>query len=92
MKTITLQIGNSDNKLTQVEWSDFVGEIHCLIERDPTSQIHFFGGPQNWECWQNVAWVFVTGNPMSLCQEVKRIRTKYKQDSAAWTEGSTAFV
>jgi len=92
LKTIALQIGNSDNKLTQVEWANFVIDIANLLEGDPTTQIHFFGGPTTWECWQNVAWIFVTGNPMELCQEVKRIRTKYKQDSAAWTEGSTAFV
>jgi hypothetical protein len=91
MKTITLQIGNTDNKLTQIEWSDFVGDIAIMLEK-LDAKIHFFGGPMNWEIWQNVAWVFEAQNDNMIFQEVKRIRRKFGQDSAAWTEGDTIFI
>lgn len=33
MNTICIQIGNSDDKLTQKEWSDFVKEIQACCVR-----------------------------------------------------------
>lgn len=93
MKTITIQIGNTDDKLTQVEWSAFVLMMkesilkHCIM-------IHFFGGSTNWERWQNAAWV-VTCEPQrieALKAAVADTRETFRQDSAAWTEGETVFV
>ena len=94
MKTVTLQIGNTDDKLTQKEWSDFVNAIRCLFEEIPeeSTQIHFFGASQNFEEWQNVAWVFTTNQADYIKMIVARIRKTYRQDSAAWTEGETIFV
>lgn len=57
MKTITLQIGNSDNKLTQEEWSKFVEDVNFIIHCR-AAKLHFFGGSENWKKWQNVAWIF----------------------------------
>lgn len=94
MKTITLQIGNTDDKLSQQEWSSFVIEVSVIVEANATNT-HFFGAPSNWFLWQNVAWVIDFDN-----EEVERIfknkligiRKKYKQDSVAWTEGDTQFI
>lgn len=93
MKTITLSIGNSDNKLTQEEWAAFVKEIQSTID-DFATAIYFFGGPANWEPFQNVSWVFELGpfNVSAMKDRVSRIRKKYRQDSLAWVEGVTEFV
>jgi len=91
-KTVTIQIGNSDDKLTQVEWHQFVREMTLAVHAG-AYQVHFFGGPINYEPYQNAAWIIeIGGNCLSLRMTVEEIRKKYKQDSAAWTEGHTEFI
>lgn len=92
MTTVTIQIGNSDDKLTQSEWAKYVSEVDEVVRRG--THVHFFGGSPNWYPWQNAAWVIVADksvlNHISL--ELHDIRKKYDQDSVAWTQGETAFV
>ena len=40
MKTVTLQIGNGDDKLSQPAWHDFVLAMKALIERH-CETLHF---------------------------------------------------
>lgn len=93
MPTITLQIGNSDDKLTQAEWHDYVEAVRTLLGDGP-AQVHFFGAPPNWTPWQNAAWVFVLecGAIPPMQQALVDIRTRFRQDGFAWTEGETAFL
>lgn len=91
MKTVVIQIGNSDNKLTQEEWSQYVYDIQCAINKIKVDQ-HFFGGPPTWERWQNVCWVFTVNSFDSFYSDVETIRTNYKQDSIAMTVGDTEFI
>lgn len=88
---IVIAIGNSDNKLTQMEWSDFVSEIAIEIEYIK-AKIHFFGGASTWEQWQNVAWIIETKYPEELLVRVKKIREKYKQESAFVMVGDEEFI
>jgi hypothetical protein len=94
MKTITLQIGNTDNKLSQGKWAEFVDKMARRIEDEPTVTVHFFGGPHAWAPWQNVAWVLLIDEHdiPSLMEAVTVIRVEYQQDSVAWTEGTTVFI
>ena len=93
MKTITLQIGNSDDKLTQKEWSIFVARINTEV-RDEAYQVHFFAPSVGYNEWQNAAWIFsCEPTPLLRLKDiVTAIREKFNQDSAAWTEGETEFV
>lgn len=94
MKTLTIQIGNSDDKLTQKEWSQFVKEIKYLLSCFAT-ETYFFGGAATYDSWQNVCWVIGCGENTDfekLKWELKQIREKYKQDSVAVTWGSTDFI
>ena len=93
MKTITIQIGNSDDKLTQAEWASFVRTMRSSI-LDSAHTVHFFGAPMNWENWQNAAWVIAIEEDRIpiLKQEIIKVRQEFKQDSVAWTEGETLFV
>lgn len=93
MKTITIQIGNSDDKLTQKEWSEFVCEMLNAIHIF-SKEIHFGGGSASFEEWQNYAWVFVATKDQikNLKARIKPIREFYRQDSVAWTEGETDFI
>jgi hypothetical protein len=90
--TIAIQIGNSDDKLSQEQWSSFVGRINLVLQ--VYTKVHFFGGSNNWAVWQNIAWVVVC--PMDfvtvLKQSISAIGREYNQDSVAWLQGSTEFI
>lgn len=95
MLTITLQIGNSDDKLTQVEWADFVRTTGDAILAYK-GHIHFCAGSDSQMPWQNFCWVFELENDVlvveALRKQVRLIREKYRQDSVAWLAGVTRFV
>jgi hypothetical protein len=81
MTTVVIQIGNSDNKLTQSEWADFVGTVHdavmCLA-----GEIHFSGG-STWSApWQNACWVCLANQDgIHSLKEAMRIACgRYRQD------------
>jgi hypothetical protein len=95
-KTIIIQIGNSDNKLTQEEWHNFVYEVNDLI-CTTADKIYFAGGPSNYSLYQNAAWIteYRKISKMRLdifSSKLKELKEKYKQDSIAWTEGITTFI
>jgi hypothetical protein len=87
---MALSIGNTDNKLTQAQWSDFVGELVEAIFF-AGAKVHFFGGSATWSPWQNVAWILEVKND-DLQAEVTRIRKKYDQESAFVLSGHGEFV
>lgn len=93
MKTITIQIGNSDNKLSQAKWAHYVQSVK-LIVANFAQEIHFFGGSSAWDSWQNVAWVIVPLN--DDLQEFKEalitMRQNYYQESMAFAVGETIFL
>ncbi len=93
--TVSVQIGNSDDKLTQREWSEFVQSIGDSIITYK-GHIHFCGGSICQVPWQNFCWVFeLENNDMvvdALREQQKRIRVKYRQDSVAWLSGVTRFI
>lgn len=97
MKTVTLQIGNSDDKLTQKEWAGFIGQVAELVAdcaAESNGQIYFAGHSVATMPWQNAAWVF----DLSAKQEwrfkscIKSLRSAFVQDSVAFTVGKTRFI
>jgi hypothetical protein len=88
-QTICIQIGNTDNKLTQQEWAKFVNEIHDSVVRWG-NEIHFSAPSVGWADWQNAAWIFTcdTSNIRYLRADVTDVRKKYRQDSVAWLQVS----
>lgn len=92
--SIVVLIGNSDDKLTQREWSKFYASVSQLISEYATS-IHFQGCSPGQESWQNACFVFEVGGPAdraTLHEELLYIRKRFNQDSAAWLEGTTEFI
>jgi hypothetical protein len=95
--TITIQIGNSDNRLTQQRWADFVAAVSDRLEsyvEGRLAEIHFFGAPHTWAQWQNAAWVVQLDSECltSFRTELAYIARKFDQDSIALTVGITEFV
>lgn len=92
MTTVVIQIGNSDNKLTQEEWSVYVARVMQAIAGSD-SEIHFSGGSGTERPWQNWCVVFVPGADFySLLVELEQIRKDFRQDSIALTQGHTTFI
>lgn len=92
--TVTILIGNSDNKLTQQKWSLFIKETRTVIKLC-CDEFHFNGGSQFDEPWQNACWVVIPKN--SECYEMMKeqltdVRKKYQQTSIAIMEGTTRFI
>jgi len=93
MKTVTVQIGNSDNKLTQKQWSSFIFHVNSDVTKYASS-IHFKGGSSYNEPWQNACWVFEMSaeDIPQLKKSLTIIRRVYLQDSVAITVGETEFI
>jgi hypothetical protein len=91
--TAVIQIGNSDNKLTQNNWAHFVASMRSEISRS-VYRIHFQGG-SDWDApWQNACWVCEVRPEQiePLREAVAKVRGQYEQDSAAVVFGETEFI
>lgn len=93
VNTAVIQIGNSDNKLTQGNWANFVASMRHEISRH-VYRIHFQGG-SGWDApWQNACWVCEVrpDQVQPLRDVVAKVRGQYEQDSAAVVFGETEFI
>jgi hypothetical protein len=84
---VYISIGNSDDKLTQAEWHNYV--IAMLARIKPLAvRAHgeWFSDPM--AAWQNACWCleFTPGSAeLSEAREVcTEIRKEFRQDSIAW--------
>lgn len=91
-KTIAIQIGNSDDKLTQKQWSKFCE--HLVANCEDWGDIHFAGGSPTTTQWQNFCVVVEcsTHNVTKLHSDVVQLRRENNQQSVAWLEGETVFI
>lgn len=91
--TIHLGVGNSDNKLTQREWADFLSSLNDLVFLYTSNILGWwYSGPA--EPWQNACVAF-TLNPLRRTDfraELVTLRKQYQQDSVAWAESETEFI
>jgi len=91
--TVTIQLGNSDDRLTQAEWSDFVSTTSAVVS-PYILQRHFAGG-SSWDApWQNACLVCEVqeSRRASLEQALVECRKRFKQQSVAVTWGWTKFL
>jgi hypothetical protein len=93
MKTVTIQIGNSDDKLTQVDWAHCVAEARQQIEAH-VHQVHFFGWSEPSATWQNVCCVaeIEESRIRSLQDVLRNVANAWKQDCIAFTLGETIML
>ncbi len=87
---VCIQIGNTDNKLSQQNWSKYCHDIKSIC--DKFGIIHFTGGAPTDMPWQNYCVCVMTDEPEILRESVIECRKKYLQDSVAWLEGFNSFI
>lgn len=85
MLTIYISIGNSDDKLPQRAWANYVAEVGNVIH-DRSARIHgaWYSGPTS--AFQNCCWCFeaTPENAALLRLALTEIRKGHGQDSVAW--------
>lgn len=93
MKTVSVLVGNSDDKLSQKQWRSFVLQIGGVINF-LAGQIHFASGSDSHAEWQNFCWVFEIQDKDidSLSSNITAIRKNFEQDSVAIVIGDTKFI
>jgi hypothetical protein len=93
MNTVTICIGNSDDKLTQKEWSEFITMMNKML-RQVYAETQFSGFSAPNAPWQNACWVVGIHDHKieDLKNRIRHIRGMFKQDSVAVVVGETEFV
>jgi len=93
--TLTLIIGNTDNKLTQSEWSNYCSQFMELVTAY-SDKVHFCGGPSTWSTYQNLCMVseISTEQPEfnAFGKSLQILRERFRQDSIAYCPGITQFI
>ena len=95
MKTVTIQIGNTDNKLTQQGWAEFVERTRGYLEyyvEEHLADMHFSASSEGSQPWQNAAFVlaFATERLTRLRSDLSALAATYSQDSIALTVAMSA--
>lgn len=91
----TIQIGNSDDKLTQKEWSDFVSEVDAVFKTDVLAiDCYFFATSEGAKPWQNACWVvsIKETDVDLLIKRLVKVRKMYRQDSVAIVLGDVRMI
>lgn len=93
-----VSIGNTDNKLTQVQWSMFIAAVRRVLD-DGEHQVKlvFEGFALPDSQWQNACWGLLLPDDRGLVEMLRRrlarIAGLYRQDSIAWAETDrTEFI
>ena len=90
---VYLSIGNSDDKLTQAEWSQYVVEMIARVVAVGHTHGAWFSLPHT--PYQNACWCVEFRNEYDedeACEVATEIRKKYRQDSIAWARAETEFI
>ncbi len=93
LKTISVLIGNSDDKLSQVEWNKFHSQVGSVINHH-REEIFFSGSSEGSQPWQNACWVFSMHEEYlpTLKDRLNTLRVFFRQESVAITVADTQFI
>lgn len=91
MKTVSVLIGNSDDKLSQREWHNFVEDLKSVFMA-LNADVYFGGAPGGCAPWQNYCIVADVKSLVDLLRFLEELRKKYHQDEIAVVIGETQFV
>jgi hypothetical protein len=92
--TTYITIGNTDNKLTQQEWSAFITDVVMLV-LEHASEVHFAGFSHPSAPYQNACWCVdfkSDADRVNARSVLQLIKGKYRQDSIAWAESQVSFI
>lgn len=82
---VYISVSNSEDKLTQREWSEYAGQVNSLIYATAT-EVHGAWTSSSAGPFQNACWCAVIPDVADnqLMDELQVVRQMYRQDSIAW--------
>lgn len=92
---IVVMIGNSDDKLTQVQWSEFGDYVFETVENYAASlEVHGTWWSDGGSPYQNAAICATIPGALfrELSEELRRVAGVFKQESIAVLAGTTEFL
>lgn len=93
MITVYISIGNSDDKLSQKDWAEFIASVGDDINKDAVA-IHGLWFSQPASPFQNACWCIEVAPEAAqrLRGFLSRAALAYGQDSIAWAVADTEFI
>lgn len=91
--TVYVTIGNSDDKLSQAAWSDFIADVDYQLDFYAYKRHgQWFSAPD--APWQNACWCVVLWlrNVEQVKAKLKTLAVTYGQDSIAWAPATVEFL
>lgn len=99
MAVVYITIGNSDDKLSQAQWADFVTAMDVAVGRAaalPFGRLHGAWTSGNHQPWQNACWCLELPADERFAAVLRvrlgQLARRYGQDSIAWVAGDTEFI
>lgn len=92
--SVYISIGNTDDKLSQKQWHDYVNDVNGTIEMY-ADKIHSYCFSLPNAPWQNCIWCcdFALAIDEKCCKEdLASLAGNYGQDSIAWGPSQTEFI
>lgn len=89
---VYVSIGNSDDKLTQREWHDFVFAVDAVMH---SGRVHGQWYSRADAQWQNACWcVEFSGDVLIeyVKEHLRELAARFQQDSIAWADAKTIFL
>lgn len=93
LTTVTVCIGNSDNKLPQAMWADLIRDVFLVVNAI-SSDIYFQGGTSAESRKQRYSYVFACEcrKLAGLRRGLRVVRKHFIQDSIAMVVGDTQYL
>jgi len=93
VKTAAVLVGNSDDKLTQSRWAEYVALVGDLVEH-AARKVYFTGHSNPGARWQNACWVFeVQEEDLGwLRLRLAHRASEFGQDSIALVLGQSELI
>lgn len=93
---VHIAIGNSDNRLTQEQWSNYFHEVDLLVH-SAAPHVHGTWLSPSESPYQNACWGFEVPdegywNSHRVKSLLREIAGRYGQDSIAWNESEPVFL
>lgn len=93
-RTVYISIGNSDDKLSQAQWSRFALELAAeVVSLSARTHGAWFSQPVS--PWQNACWCVEFASEaqeMTAKETVAEIGQRFGQESIAWATAQTEFI
>lgn len=92
-RMVHIAIGNSDDRLSQRRWAEFVDSVDHLVS-DLSEAVHGSWVSGSTSPYQNAAWSVIVSPPArdELRARLVRIAGEFDQESVAWNDANTEFL